>query len=117
MNTEQEVVKIAQYVRETAISDTIPALESDLNLSIGFGQRIGELLNEAEHNYFTKRASKLNELRAMEDETETIRKTKLDAWVADDKKLYQDLKNIQTHLKALRMMLFSAIKSRRQEPY
>jgi len=91
-------------------------MEESLSIAIGYGQRIGELLNEAVHHYERRRASLINELERHEDETETTRKAKLDGWLADDKKLVSDLKNLQTHLKALRMSLFQAIKTRREEP-
>lgn len=112
----EELLKIAQFVRETKITDAIPELESDLNLSIGYGQRIGEMVNRAEFAYSMKKAESLNKLNSMEDETEITRRAKLDSWLAEERKIYMDLRNIQTHLKALRMSLMQAIKTRRLEP-
>ena len=112
----EEIEEISDFVRETSIVDSIPEMETQLDMAIGYSQRVGELLNEAERAYSLKKADSLNKLRDMEDETETTRKAKLEAWVAEEKKLYKDLKNIQTHLKQRTMSLFQAIRTRREEP-
>jgi hypothetical protein len=110
-----EIEEISDFVHKKAIVDSPAEMETQLDLAIGYSQRIGELLNEAERAYSIKKADSLNKLRDSEDETETTRKAKLDAWVAEDKKLWKDLKNIQTHLKQRIMSLFQAIKTRRGE--
>jgi methylthioribose-1-phosphate isomerase len=115
MNIEEEIKEIYEFVRDVSSTEAIPAMQLQLDTAIGYGARIGELLNEAERAYSIKKAECLNKLRDMDDETETTRKTKLEAWVADEKKLYKDLRNIQTHLKAREMSLFQSIKTRREE--
>jgi hypothetical protein len=112
----EELKEISEFVRNTSISDSIPEMETQLDMAIGYSQRIGELLNEAERAYSLKKADCLNRLRDMENETEVLRKTKLEAWTADEKKLYKDLKNIQVHLKQRIMSLFQGIRTRREEP-
>jgi hypothetical protein len=112
----EELKEISEFVRDTSISDSIPEMETQLDMAIGYSQRIGELLNEAERAYSLKKADCLNRLRDMENETEVLRKTKLEAWTADEKKLYKDLKNIQVHLKQRIMSLFQGIRTRREEP-
>lgn len=112
----EEITEISKFIRDIAIVDSIPEMEGRLDVAIGYSQRIGELLNEAELNYSVKKAECLNKLRDMEDETETTRKTKLDSWVAEERKLWKDLKNMQTHLRQRIMSLMQAIKTRREEP-
>ncbi len=112
----EEIKEIFEFVKDVGIVDSIPEMETNLDRAIGYSQRIGELLNEAERAYSVKKADCLNKLRDMEDETETTRKVKLEAWTADEKKLWKDLKNIQTHLKQRIMSLFQAIRTRREEP-
>ena len=117
MNIEQEIKEISDFVHNVQTVDAIPEMQGQLNSAIGYSQRIGELLNEAERAYSIKKANCINDLSTMEDEeTETTRKAKLEEWTADEKKLWKDLKNIQTHLRQRIMSLFSAIKTRREEP-
>lgn len=111
-----EMVSIAEFIKSTHPSDSIFEMEENLGISIGYAQRIGELVNEAEYNYSVKKSEAMNKLLTIEEETETTRKTKLDAWVASDKKLWQDLKNLQRNLKSIQMSLMQAIKTRREEP-
>ena len=110
---ENELITIANFIKETVVEDSIGSMEINLSMTIGFSQRVGELVNEAEFNYVKKREQVLSDLLNLNDETETIRKTKLDSWVAEEKKLWQDLKMISGNLKALRFVLMQAIKTRR----
>jgi hypothetical protein len=115
MTLEEEIKEIYEFVRDITTTEAIPAMQMQLDTAIGYGSRIGELLNIAERAYSIKKADCINKLRDTDDETETTRKIKLEAWVADEKKLYKDLLNIKTHLKAREMSLFQAIKTRREE--
>ena len=115
MEIQEEIKTISDFVHDVVIVDSPSEMETNLNLAIGYSQRIGELLNQAEMVFSVKKADFLNRLGSMDEETEVLRKTKLDAWVAEDKKLCRDLKNIQTHLKQRIMSLFQAIKGRRGE--
>lgn len=115
MDIAEEIREIYDFVGVVNTTDAIPEMQANLDAAIGYGARIGELLNEAERAYSLKKADCLNRLRNVDDETETTRKVKLEAWVADEKKLYKDLVNIKTHLKAREMSLFQAIKTRREE--
>lgn len=108
-----ELITIANFIKNTVVEDSIGSMEVNLSMTIGFSQRVGELVNEAEFNYVKKREQVLSDLLGLEDETESIRKTKLDSWVAEEKKLWQDLKMIYGNLKALRFVLMQAIKTRR----
>jgi hypothetical protein len=116
MDIGEEIKEISDFVRDGVIVDSVPDMERNLDLAIGYSQRIGELLNEAERAYSLKKADKLNLLRDMEEETETTRKSKLEAWVANENKLWKDLKNIHTHIGKRIMSLMQAIKTRREEP-
>ena len=113
---EDEIQTMTMFVRGFRLSDAIPEMEDDLTKAIAYGQRVGELVNEAERDYRVKFAEALNELGAMDEETETTRKAKLEAMTADARLLWQNLKNLNTHLKAARMSLMQAIKTRRDEP-
>ena len=117
MNISEEIKEISDFVHDVTSAEAIPAMQLQLDSAIGYSQRIGELINEAELAYSVKKADCLNKLRDMDEETETSRKTKLDAWTAEERKLYKDLKNIQTHLKQRIMSLFQAIKTRRDEKF
>lgn len=116
MNEINEVLGFIEMYRITS-EDAIPAMEVQLRLAIGYGQRVGELSIEAEKTYRLKFAKCLEDLGQMEEETETTRKAKLEAWTADEKAAAQHLKNIYSTLKQIRMSLFQAIKTRRTEPY
>ena len=113
MNTEHELVTIANFIKNTVVEDSIGSMETNLSLTIGFSQRVGELLSDAEFNLAKKREQCLNDLLSNEDETETQRKAKLDSWVAEEKRTFQNLKMIFSNLKALRFVLMQAIKTRR----
>jgi phage-related protein len=115
MDIQKEIKEITYFVHEAKTVSEIPEMQRQLDLAIGYSQRIGELLNEAERAYSIKKANCLNDLRNLEEETETTRKVKLESWVAEEKKLWRDLKNIQTHLRQRIMSLFQAIKTRREE--
>ena len=111
----REIHDISDFVHDIKTVDAIPEMQVQLDLAIGYSQRIGELLNEAERAYSVRKANCIARLGNMEDETEVLRKTKLEAWVADDRKLYKDLKNIQQHLRQRIMSLFQSINTRRME--
>ena len=110
-----EITTIADFIKKTTVSDSIHEMEENLSLTIGFSQRIGELVNDAEFNYAKKKEQCLNDLGSMEEETEVLRKTKLDSWTAEEKRTFQNLKMIFSNLKALRFVLMQAIKTRRDE--
>ena len=112
---EIELLKIASFIKEFEIPDSIPAMEDALTLAIGYRQRTGEVLNDAELIYAKKREECLAKLSTMDEETEILRKTKLDAWTADEKHQVQQVKNLNSNLKSIQMLLFSAIKSLREE--
>jgi len=115
--TPEELEKIKVFVWNSKISDSILEMEETLNLCIGYGARIGELANESERIYSLKFAEALNKLRDCDDETETTRKAKLQAWTAEDREAWLNLKNLKTHLRARQMSLMQAIKTRREEPH
>jgi hypothetical protein len=115
MDEMNEMLAFVEEFRTTATSD-IPAMEIQLRLAIGYGQRVGELLIESEKAYRLKFAKCLNDLGMMEEETETTRKAKLEAWTAEDKATMQLFKNLYATLKQIRMSLFQAIRTRREEP-
>lgn len=110
-----ELQAIAKFISETKPSDQLAEMEESLFNAVGFSQRIGSLLNDAEYNYAVNRETSLIKLQGMEDETETTRKSKMDSWSASDKKLVSDLKNMKTNLRTLQMALMMSIKSRREE--
>lgn len=115
MSTIDELLTIADFIVKTKPSEHISEMNENLFLAVGFSQRIGTLLNEADYNYSVNREQHLIRLKGMEGETEITRRSKLDSWSASDKKLLSDLKNIKTNLRTLQMSLMQSIKSRREE--
>jgi hypothetical protein len=115
MTLQEELIEIADFIKDKTASTTIPEMEKDLELAIGYAYRVGELLNEAEFAYTRKREESLTRLRDMDEETETSRKTKLDSWVADEKRIWQNLRNMKSNLRALQMSLMQRIKTHREE--
>ncbi len=111
----KELLEIATFIQETKPSEFIGAMEESLYKAVGYSQRIGSLLNEAEESYSVNRMKHLEKLETMEEETETTRKAKLDSWCASDKKLVADLKNLKTNLRTIQMSLMQSIKTRREE--
>jgi hypothetical protein len=112
----QELLEIAEFIKKPILSDSIMNLQEGLDKSIGYSQRIGELLNDAEQNYTNKKAQELVRLNQVVGETETTRKTKLESWVSEEKHLWQSLKNIKSNLRSKQMSIMQAIKTRREEP-
>ncbi len=84
-------------------------------MAIGYQQRVGELCNDAELIYTRKMEQELAGLREADEETETTRKAKLNSRTAEEKHDVIFMKNLYSNLKSLRMMLHSAIKTRREE--
>lgn len=117
MIPNEEISEIADFVASANTIDrsNIASMEDALAHAIGYSQRIGTLVNDAEYNYSVKMSESLSRLQSMEDETETTRKAKLNSWTASDKKLLQDLKVIKSNLKTIQMFLMQAIKTRREE--
>jgi hypothetical protein len=113
-----ELEEMTQFVDayKDYTGDAIPDMQVMLRVAIAYGQRTGELLNVAERVYALKFSESLNKLRDAEEETETTRRAKLEAWCADEKFTVRTLKNLYATLKQIRMSLFQAIKTRREEP-
>jgi hypothetical protein len=113
-----ELEEITQFVDayKSYTGDAIPDMEIMLRVAIGYGQRVGEMLNVAQRVYSLKYAESLNKLRDSEDETETTRKAKLESWCADERFTVGTLKNLYATLKQIRMSLFQSIRNKREEP-
>ena len=111
-----EISDIRGFIDGFHLGDTIPHMEQDLTLCIGYEQRIGELTNQAKTDYKTKYLESLKSLSNLDDETETTRKAKLEAWTAPEEQVWQDFKLLGRSLKAIRMSLWQGIKTRREEP-
>ena len=106
---------ILDFIRNNKhISTEVPAMEEDLQYSIAYQQAIGELLNQVVMEYKLFYADKLGDLQ---DETETTRKAKLEAWTAEKKRDVDDLKLAKISLRGIQMALLQAIKTRRTEPF
>ena len=110
-----EIEIVAHFINTYFLPDSIPEMEEDLLRASGFMYRIGTLVNEAEREYSLKKSNKLAELLSHENETETTRKAKLDAFVAEEKYLWNTAKNLKSALRSIQMSLFQAIKTRRDE--
>jgi hypothetical protein len=111
-----ELLEIADFIKDQNAAGSIPEMEQDLETAIGYAYRVGELLNDAEFAYTKKRESLLAELRVYaDDETETTRKSKLDAGVAEEKRVWQNLRNMKSNLRALQMSLMQRIRTHREE--
>jgi hypothetical protein len=117
MTTTDELNEIYKFVEDfrTGGSEAIPELEMQLRLAIGYGQRVGELLNEAERAYRLKCAESLNRLQGDDEETETTRRAKLEAWTSEEKYVWANLRTMFGTLKSIRMSLFQQVKTRRDE--
>jgi hypothetical protein len=98
-------------------AESLPEMETQLRQAIGFGQRVGEMLNIAERGYRLKFAQSLNNLMDGDGETETTRRAKLESYTAEERYVWQNLKVLSNTLKQVKMGLFQAIKTRREEPY
>jgi len=92
-------------------------MEANLSLAVGYSQRVGEMVNDAEFAYRVEFEKHLNRLSASDDETETTRKAKLESWTAEHKRVWQNLRVMNSSLKAIRMSLMQAIRTRREEPH
>lgn len=112
---DKELIEIAEFVRTAQIPEHGGEMNEMLTKTIGYSFRITELLNFAEHSLSSHHGAAINRFENDDSETETTRKAKLDAELADDTKLVKDLKNIRTHLKMLSMQLFQSIKTAREE--
>ena len=112
-----EIEQIRSFIDSFDLGDQIPAMEQDLKKAIGYQQRIGELLNAADYNFKVNYAGQLDKLLTMEEETETTRKAKLEAWTALDKRTVDDLKTIKSSLRTIIMSLMQSIKTRREEKF
>ena len=112
-----ELEAIREFIIQEHPMDSIVLMQETLDHAIGFSQRVGELANQRELEFHLQYAEKLSELGRMEEETETMRKAKLNGWTAEAKKDLSDLKTLLGSLKSLRMMLMQAIKTRREEPH
>jgi len=110
-----ELQTIAQFITETKPSESIDEMNENLFLAVGFSQRVGALMNEAEYTYAVNREKNLADLNSKQDETETTRKAKLESWSAKDKKLISDLKNLKNNLRSIQMALMMSIKTEREE--
>lgn len=110
-----EYDRIRSFIDEQHIVDAIPKMENQLEKTIGYSQRVGELINLAEHDYRLDYAERLSELKDLEEETETTRRAKLEAWTAAKKKTWQDLRTLYATLRSIKMSLAQAIKTRRSE--
>ena len=110
-----ELEEIKEFIQADKALDSIPTMEQELQAAIGYGQRVGEMLNQAEYDYQEAFAVSLEKLSNAEDETETTRKAKLQNWTKDHKKAVQDLKLMKDSLRSVRMALMQATKTRREE--
>lgn len=109
--------KVKAFVEAAHVSDSIGAMEQDLERATAYAQYIGELANQREEEYKKHYLEQLARLDPMESETETTRKAKLEAWTAEKKRELLNTKLLYQSLKSIRMTLFQAIKTRRTEPY
>ena len=110
-----ELETIVKFIKETEVSDHIAEMEQNIAFAVGFTQRVGSLLNDAECDYAKMKMTYLEQLASKEEETETTRKAKLEAWTADAKRNISNLKLMKTNLRTIQMMLMQAIKTRRDE--
>lgn len=111
-----ELDEIRAFIKSPHIDDSIGQMEEQLERAIGYGQRVGEMCNEAEHRYEKAHYDCIEKLEALTDETETTRKAKMMGWLADYKKELSDLKVAKHSLKQVQISLMQAIRTRREEP-
>lgn len=110
------IVEITEFVESFSVPEHTGTMEEMIAKTIGYSQWLGGRINTCEADYHKFYAEKLDSLSRMEDETETTRKAKLNAWTADKKHNLQDLKLLNGNLKSIRMALMQAVKTRREEP-
>lgn len=112
-----EFEEMRTFILEAKVtSNNLPSMIDNLRIAIGWSQRAGELEIEAKKAYLIKREECLAKLSCDESETETTRRTKLDAWTAEAESEWAMWKLIRTELKHLRMLLHTAIKTEREQP-
>lgn len=111
-----ELEFIQDYLKTIRLTADIGALEQNLEHVLGYAQRVGELLNEAEQTYTLARGQALKQFLDREDLTETIRKQLLESAVAEQRKNLADLKLLNHTLRGWQMAVLQAIKTRREEP-
>jgi hypothetical protein len=110
---DRELLRIAEFIRDTGNISEIPEMEQTLDKAIGYSHRVGELLNLALLAMRQNRAVYAEQ--AKDEKAESMRKAKLETLSAEDMKLVDDLKNMKTHLRQRIMRLFQSIKTRREE--
>ena len=111
-----ELLEIAQFIKDFERSDSIGEMERQRDRAIGYAQRIGELLDQAEHDYTIFYGEKLDELSSSEDETETTRKAKLNMWTADKLLIVKKLRTLKHNLRTITMACMQSIKTKRETP-
>ena len=112
-----ELEKMQEFIHGLVESmpDSIPEMETSLDLCIGFHQRAGELSNQAEMEYHTQYAAVLQEMTVMEDWTETMRSAHIKGKTAQALYILKQYKTILASLRSIQMRLFQSIKTRRGE--
>ena len=110
-----ELVRYASFIKGYELPATISDMQDDLTKVIGYRQRVGEVLNDQILRGAKKREEGLGFLKSKEDETETSRKAKLNSFCADEEHQKIALQNLVSNLGAIKMLLFSAIKTQREE--
>lgn len=112
--TELETIR-AFAEQDDLITEHIPEMEQNLQHAIGFHQRIGTMVNEAEELYAKACNDAVEAFWHNEELTETVRKVKINAQTASKKREMQDLKLLYRTLDTRIKSLFQAIKTRREE--
>lgn len=110
-----DIAEIRNFIVSPHVTDHIRGMEVDQEKATGYAQYVGELVNEAEKDLSLYEMSCIEKLS--EDETETLRKTKLKAWTSEKRQFLTDLKLMYANLKSVRMTLMQAIRTRREEPH
>ena len=113
--TPSEITEVITFVDTFQIADSVPEMQDQLMKASGYMYRMGTLVNEAEREYSVKKNNAMAELLNREDLTETIRKTQLESWVAEEKYLWNTAKNLKQSLRSIQMSLFQGIKIRNSE--
>jgi hypothetical protein len=114
---ETELDNMQSFIRDTITSmpESIPEMQTTLDLCIGYHQRAGELCNRAEMAYHQQYSKVLDEMTVKEDWTEEMRKAHIKGRTAQALFVLKEYKTILGTLRSLQMRLFQSIKTRRGE--
>ena len=111
----EEISEIRDFILEKHTIKHMPEMEAAQDEANAYFQRVGEVVNEAEHAYNIKFNQVMEGLRNRDEETESSKGAALKSLTADEKKFLEDMRLLKAGVRNVRMTLAQAIKTRREE--